>query len=317
MDITKKISTYGMRASAGIAIERAQRRILGPYYRRKHKSATPHTPPNSEQLLKIEHQLENIGITVRPLDICPEEFRLFKKSFPFPKPYYRPGDPLREEKLLEHFIAYKLCDLPDAISRNNTESPDTNCQYVDVAGGGTPWAQMLRQKGLNAFAIDLNIIPAYKNVDYYRRMDAKATNFTDSSVSAMSLQCAYEMFMGDDDVLFIDECARILKEGGTVAIVPLYMNTTYGGFSSPDHYGKGHADDGAQEWIRQDLWGIPFAREYDPKKLKERVIDRAQRQGLHCVMYALRNKKAFGNGIYCYFVLALTKPVPAKGTTNA
>jgi len=65
------------------------------------------------------------------------------------------------------------------------------------------------------------------------------------------------------------------------------------------------------------MWGIPFGREYDAKALKERVIDRAEAQGLKCDVYALRNKKAFGKGVYCYFVLEITKDLSIKGTESA
>lgn len=310
--ILRKVFEYGLRASAGIAIRRAKRRLLGPYYRRKHRKAPPHRPPNSEHLREIEQRLQDTGISVRSLDVSPEEFQAFKKQFPFPERYFASSDALREEKLLEHFIAYKLCDLESAIHQKNAGTVNVGFRYVDVAGGGSRWAEMLREKGLQAFAIDLKIAPVYKNVDYYRQLDAKATDFADSSVSAMSLQCAYEMFIRDDDVLLIDEINRVLKPGGKVVVVPLYMNTTYGGFSSPDYYGRGYADPGAEEWIRQDLWEIPFAREYDVKRLNERVIDRAERQGLKCVVYALRDKKAFGEGIYLHFVLEITKDSPAE-----
>ena len=300
MKIIKKILRYGFLGCAGIVYARVRRRVLGPYYRRKHKFATVHNPPDSRQLQEIERRIiEEVAIPVRTLDISPKEFNTFKEEFLFPEVYSRSGG-LREEKLLEHFIAYKLCGLQDAGYRND-------CVYIDVAGGGAPWAEMLRQKGVNAFAIDLNIHPGYRKVDYYRQMDAKNTSFADSSVSVMSLQCAYEMFLRNDDILFIDESNRILKPGGKVIIVPLYMNTMHGGFSSPDYYGKGYADREANEWIRPEMWGIPFAREYDAPALKERIVERVKRQGMECVVHVLRNKELFGKGIYCHFVLEVSK----------
>lgn len=306
MSIPEKVLTYGVSASIRIVYGRARRRVLVHYYRNKHKLAPLHIPPNSTQLQEIERRMiEEVGVPVRTLDISPKEFSAFKEEFPFPEVYSRSGG-LREEKLLEHFIAYKLCGLQNAAYRDD-------CAYIDVAGGGAPWAKMLRQKGVNAFAIDLKVHPAYKRLDYYRQMDAKNTTFADSSVSAMSLQCAYEMFLRNDDILFVDESNRILKPGGKVIVVPLYMNTTHGGFSSPDYYGKGYADKGANEWIRPEMWGIPFAREYDAPALKERIVERAKRQGMECVVHVLRNKEQFGKGVYCHFVLEIGKGIGGNG----
>ncbi|WP_425482769.1 hypothetical protein [Caldichromatium japonicum] len=75
-----------------------------------------------------------------------------------------------------------------------------------------------------------------------------------------SLHCAFEMFAGDDDVLFVQEAARLLVPGGRVVILPLYMYTHYCAYSTPEYWGRGHSDPAAVEYVRMDTWGVLSSR---------------------------------------------------------
>ena len=117
--------------------------------------------------------------------------------------------------------------------------------YVDVAAAGSPWAQALRErKNINAYAIDLcEIGKAYRHLDITTewRMPPPPP-LPMAPFQAASLHCAYEMFMGQDDTKLINELARILKPGGKVVILPLYMHTHYCACSTPEYFGKGYSD---------------------------------------------------------------------------
>ena len=52
------------------------------------------------------------------------------------------------EKLLEHFVAWKLLKLGESF----------HTPYVDVAACSSPWATLLRDKGIDAFAVDLTLL---------------------------------------------------------------------------------------------------------------------------------------------------------------
>ena len=120
------------------------------------------------------------------------------------------------------------------------------------------------------------------------------------------MHCAYEMFTGDDDKGLLNEMARILKPGGKVVIVPLYMHTHYCSYSTPEYYGKGYSCQ-AKEYVRVDCFGVPSSRKYDAKQLKERVLDRIQSLGMRYKLLVLRNKAEVGTGIYCHFILEVYK----------
>ncbi len=305
-DVLRKIARYGLVASAGLAHRRARRFLTAPYYLHKHRLAEPYCEPADSEVAEIEESLRATGNSVRPLVISPQDFERFKKSFPFPATYFTSNSALRNEKLLEHFIASQMCGLRNALP-DHAQARTKDFLYIDVAGCGSPWVRVLNAKGINAIAIDLKIPPIHRRLKTYRKMDATKTTFGSESVDCMSLQCAYEVFLGNDDSLLVDEVARLLKPGGKGIVVPLYMHTHYCGYSSPEYYGKGWADSGATAYLRPSSWGIPFSRKYDVERLNERVVSRAEERGMHCTIHVLRNKQELGQGVYCHFVLEMTK----------
>jgi SAM-dependent methyltransferase len=236
-----------------------------------------------------------------PLDLSPAAFAEFRRAFPFPERYYGgPGSTVWNEKVFEHFVAYSLCGL-GAFDRDRDV-------YVDIAAGGSPWAVLLRRNGYKAYAVDLSIRDAFRGYYYYLTADATRMPFPESSIRAMSLQCAFEMFVGDSDTRLIDECARILAPGGSVVVVPLYLHTHFCGYSSPEYYGRrGFADEGAELYICRKYSDIPFSRKYDTEQLQRRVLSRASRRGLRWQVYELADSEDYGPGIYCHYVLRISK----------
>lgn len=281
-----------------------RRHILRPALRQFHRLRSYGAPeyhgPDATQMDAIATGFQNLDIPVQALRVPPDSFREFQKRLRFPPDYHGGvNGGVYEEKLLEHYLAYELNGLA------KFESADI---YVDVAACTSPWARMLRESGIQAWAIDLQVSPSFAELDYYQQQDATRTSFASASVRGMSLQCAFEMFCGDDDWRFIDECARILAPGGICVISPLYMHTHYCGYSTPEYFGRGHADPGAREYIRHGFTGVPFSRKYDPATLASRILKRADAAGLQHTLYRLVEQETLGKGIYCEFVLRLDKP---------
>jgi hypothetical protein len=256
--------------------------------------------PNEQELQEIEMQLLRLGIRVEDFYIDPMAFDAFQRENHFPADYHGGRDGgVWEEKLLEHFISAEL------LSLNRFNSNDI---YVDIAAGSSPWVHHLRnQLGLNAYAIDLNIDKKFQEFSYYRKENAAALNFPDASIRAASLHCAYEMFLGQDDIDFIKEISRVLVPGGKVIIIPLYMHTHYCSYSTPEFWGKGCSDLGAKEYVKMECYGVPSSRKYDAEYLQRRVLGPAAQVGLSFRLLALRNKAQLGQGIYCHFILELTR----------
>lgn len=255
--------------------------------------------PSAEELIQIEHRLLALDVPVLDLSVSLDEFEAFIKQAGFPVDYHGGANtPIYREKLLEHFVAWKLLAGDDERS-----SP-----YVDVAAGESPWVKMLRERGVNAYAVDLSIPGKHAHLEYYRQEDATNSTFEDESVGSASLQCAYEMFAGDHDIELLKEFGRILKPGGRVVISPLYMHTHACYYQTPEWYGKYDGDSGAVAYVRRDCWDIPASRKYSPETFRKRVWEAAFRYGLTPSLHILRNKKEVGSEMYLHFVLVIEKP---------
>lgn len=303
MGLIDSLRDDGLRKTFGKGLLRAWQAsgMMEAYYRRKFAGADVYHNPSEPELASIERALAEHGVAVQDLVIDPRAFTEFKKKIAFPANYHGgAAGGVWDEKILEHFIAYELARLDDL-------GPDD--VYVDVAACASPWARLLReQRRLQAYAIDLTVASPFRGLPYYHAENATRTSFADASVLAMSLQCAYEMFEGDDDVGLLREAARILSAGGRLVISPLYMHTHYCSYSTPDYWGTGRSDPLAKEYLRLDFLGVPSSRKYDAGKLRERVLDPLERFGLAYNLHALRNKAELGAGIYCHFVLEVRKP---------
>lgn len=293
------IRKHGLKNSASIALKRLMAGVTFRYDRWRLRKAPEFNNPTPSELSQIEKALLELGFKVHDHNPPPTEFKRWQSEKWFPEDYHGGIDgPVWDEKLLEHWLTFKLLGLRE------------NKTYVDIAAGGSPWAKILRERlKVDAFAVDLELSPDFSGLPYYREGDATRTAWGDDSIDAASLQCAYEMFTKDDDVLLIDELARILKPGGKAVILPLYMHTHYCAYSTPDCFGKGFSDPKAKEYICWGHNGIPSSRKYDAETLKTRILSRIHAVGLDYRLLALRSKEEYGKGIYCHFILEIIKPV--------
>ena len=150
-----------------------------------------------------------MDIELHDLHLSPKDFFQFRSSFVFLEGYHGGKDsPVYDEKVFEHCIAYSLLEL-------NKYSPEDI--YVDVAASTSPWAKLLRESfHVRSFAIDLNPVPpCFSDLSYYLQEDATRTSFESESVRGASLQCAFEMFLGDSDGDLLREFSRNWCQGQT------------------------------------------------------------------------------------------------------
>ena len=300
----KVIQRYGLwgalTKAAKVLPKLAFEEIQHAYCLLKHRHVRQFQDPTPDELLTIERDLKSQKVHVSDVRVDIVDFGVFKDLIPFPDDYHGGiHGGVWDEKILEHYIAYKLLALED-FSKEDI--------YIDVAAGSSPWAKLLRDKlRIQAFALDRELSEQYKNLHYYKFEDATSTSFKDSSVKGMSLHCAFEMFKGDDDLNLIREMGRVLQPRGKALIVPLYLHTDYCSFSSPKYWGKGYSDQKAIECIRWDMRAIPSARFYDAAKLQERILQNVKGMGMNYRVYALRNKMDISPSVYCHFILEITK----------
>jgi SAM-dependent methyltransferase len=283
---------------AGVA-RAVARRALAPLHHLRTAGAPRYRAPDARQLAEIEARLSALGVPAADYLAGTDAFDAFRARFPFPAHYHGgPEAGVYTEKVLEHFVAWDLLALGVRAER---------WPYVDIAGASSPWARLLRERGMEAFAIDLAPDPSLAALPYVLRGDATASPFGRASIGSASLQCAYEMFAGDADTRLLTELARVLRPGGRAVICPLYMHTEACYYQSPEHYGRALGDAGARRYLRPEAWNVAVSRKYSPQTLLERVWRPAETAGLVPQLHVLRNAEAFGPGIYLHFILTLDR----------
>ncbi|MFC2062010.1 hypothetical protein ACFLUV_05810, partial [Elusimicrobiota bacterium] len=177
---------------------------------------------------------------------------------------------------------------------------------VDIAAAGSPWADILEDRGNKAYRLDMVYQKGVNGVNI--GADAGNTNLPGDFADVLSAQCAYECFIGDSDIRFVKEASRILKTNGRLGIVPLYIDNTYYVATSPYcNQGEVNIEDEAVRVWRDDNSIIPFSRHYSPEAFKSRIYlnipDNLKAEVLFFKNLPEVIKYYKGQKIYCYFML--------------
>lgn len=197
------------------------------------------------------------------------------------------------EKSLEHYLAAKLLDL----QRDDL--------YVDVASSNSPASQIYqrlygcksyKQDMMFADGIDKNVIGG----------DASRMPVEEGFASKMALHCSFEHFENDSDMRFVKEANRVLRKGGKLCILPLYLFNRYAVQTDPAILPK----DGVQFESDAILycarsWGQRHGRFYDVPHLISRIRDNLDE--LKLTIYMVQNEKQIDLSCYLKFAALFEK----------
>lgn len=250
---------------------------------------------HADQQQDIITRLETLGFSIEPYHVNVEGYREYLRKADYAKwGYYQ--DELAynfPEKSLEHFVAAEMLDLQHGetyIDIGNDGCPTP--EIYESIYGIMPWKQdLIYRAGLHG-----NVIGG----------DAASMPVEDAFADKMSLHCTFEHFESDCDSRFIVECERVLKPGGKVCILPLYLNTEY-------------AIQTDLNCVRPDE--LPFEKEavhycqfgynnrhgrfYDPDMLGTRV--RNHLGGLGLKLFHVMNTHEVDPGCYLKFIALIEK----------
>ena len=262
--------------------------------RQSHMERTLNPLENLEYFSGLKERLIVSGVPVREVEIDREAFDHWRRSVPEIASFYRPGGDVFIEKCLEHYLVFKYLSL---------SAGDT---YIDVAAARSPWAALLNRNRIRAYRLDMAYEKGVHGMDI--GADADDTGLPDEFCTGLSLQCAFECFMGDSDVGFIREASRILVPGGRYAIAPLYLETEFFNTTSPlIDQDQVIIDRGARRVWRDDAYVEPFSRMYSPEVFKTRIYSRVPSNTRVEVLYFKNLEEIVnyyqGQRIYCFFML--------------
>jgi len=210
-------------------------------------------------------------------------------------PNYYGGDTSSEffNKSLQHYLAAKLLNL----SQEDV--------YGDIACAASPAADIYQKiYGCKVYRQDLgapegihgNLIGG----------DAGNMPVEDEFFTKMGLHCSFEHFERDSDMNFIKESSRVLKKGGKLCIIPLYLFNRYAMLSNPAFIVKSNTsiEEDAILYCQKRL-GQGYARFYDVLHLTTRV--RNNLNGLKLTIYVIQNGKDVDPSCWVRFVALFEK----------
>jgi SAM-dependent methyltransferase len=218
-------------------------------------------PDPVPHLNEISARLQSVGIPYQELTLSTPRFAeyFWRAEYALRYPdYYRGNLP---EKSLEHFIAMELLQ------------PNADAVFVDLASEGSPLPEIVtRIHHCKAYAQDI-MYPAGINEDRIGG-DACAMPVPDGMATAACLTCSLEHFEGDADTRLFRELARVLRPGGRVVVVPLYMYIEPVIITDPTYSATLDIpfDSEATLYCAQG-WKNRHGRFYSPESLYSRVIE--------------------------------------------
>jgi hypothetical protein len=218
-----------------------------------------------------------IGRPIIPVRIDKEDFAHFKNL------YNDPRDMIDNEKLLEYYISYRWLDF---------NSEDT---YIDVAAQDCPFAFFIRDHfNCKVYRQDLYYLSKGVHGEDIGG-DASRIPLPRNSVSKISLHNSLEHFEGKSDIKFFRKAQSLLRRGGKMIVVPLFIGEEY-----TIETDAGWVDEAGEK----HLWGegARFARWYDLIQFKSRILNNSKK--LQVNVYQLENAAEIDPKCYAeYFAI--------------
>ena len=241
---------------------------------------------------RICSDFEALGVRVVPYTINIDGFNDWLDRVQFPSRYIDIFGEVFVEKALEYYVGASLLEM---------KSDDI---FIDIAAALSPWYEMAeRVYGCQAHALDL----LFPSGVHGKKIGADATQMplSDEFATKIALHCAYEMFEGDADIRLLSEAHRVLKDGGKMVILPLYMDEFFYALSSP-HADRRGLDYGRAERVWwDDIWRDRFARFYSVDAFYERIV--ANISGFTLQIYYIENEKDLSPNCYLKFAALFEK----------
>jgi SAM-dependent methyltransferase len=251
-----------------------------------------HPPLMSDAILA---DMLGLGVEMRTYTVDVAAFRQHVARVGYPAAYAA-GDlddgGNREEKLLEYFVSLDLL------------KPRDDEVIVDVASEWSIFAEVTRQlTGATVYQQDLIYPPGVRGY----RIGGSAENMPmpDGFADKLVLHNAYEHFEGTADSGFIREAWRVLKHGGVLCILPLFMSERFSAISDPLVDRRGVTWDQGAEVLEIPWWHNRFGRLYDAEHLRQRVLDPGRQ--FRQVIYHVTNAREVHPAICLHFALVMCK----------
>jgi SAM-dependent methyltransferase len=252
-----------------------------------------HPPMYSEAILG---SLTGLGVEVTSYPVDVHAFRQHVIECGYPRNYAAgPMDEggMREQKLLEYFVSLDLL---------NARRGDV---VIDIASEWSIFPDVLADlSGAEVYRQDLIYPPGIEG----HRIGGSASSMPvpDGFADRLVLHNAFEHFEGSADVDFIRESWRVLKPGGILCILPLFLSEDHVILTDPLVDRRGVLWDEGARVVQLPWWHNRFGRFYDAEALRSRVLEPGAR--FRTTIYRIPNVREVHPRAYLHFALVMRKP---------
>ncbi|MBN1564050.1 MAG: methyltransferase domain-containing protein [Anaerolineae bacterium] len=238
----------------------------------------------------------SLGVPLKEHQTDVQGFREHVKKWKYPRCYA--GGPIdaggwRDQKLIEYYVSLELMDI---------QPSDV---IIDVASEWSVFPNVVNQMtGAKVYRQDL-IYPPGIHGDHIGG-SAADMQIPDEFADKLVLHNAFEHFEGNADSGFIREAYRVLKPGGVLCLLPLFLTTEHCILTDPLISRPGIVWDEGARVVQMPWWNNRFGRFYDLDALQRRVLSPGE--GFNTTIYYVSNIQDVHRGVYLYFVLLMEKP---------
>ena len=230
----------------------------------------------------------DIGIPVEEWPVDADDYRRYVERAGYLKRHAKYYASNRAEKTFEHYVVCQLAQFT------------AGSVFVDIAAENSPLADIVeRLTGAKTYRQDIMFKPGIRGRDIGG--DACAMPVADGFASSAALTCSLEHFEGDGDMRLFNELARVLRPGGRVITVPLYLFPEAAVHTDPTYSIAADVpfDRDAVVYCVED-WKNRHARFYSPKTLAERLLSN---KAFNFRVLHLTGTEQIGPEVYLLFAL--------------
>lgn len=246
----------------------------------------------------IVASVEALDVELKPYNVDAGAFRAHVAACGYPRNYaagpVEEGG-VREKKLLEYFVSLDLLAV---------QATDV---VIDVASEWSIFPEVLRQlTGATVYRQDLIYPPGING--HRIGGSAAAMPIAGEFADKLVLHNAFEHFEGTADTDFIIEAWRVLKPGGKICILPLFMADRHTILTDPLVDCRGTVWDEEARVVEIPWCHHRFGRFYDSHSLQHRVLAPARYAGFNATIYHLLNVRQVVPQSRMHFALVMHKP---------
>jgi SAM-dependent methyltransferase len=242
----------------------------------------------------MSQRLIDLGLGPIPLTVDPSDYWRFREIAGYERLSVQYPAASVIEKTFEHYLVFGLL------------APRPGDVLVDIASQVSPLPQVAATLfGCRSYAQDIMYAPGVRGRNIGG--DAAAMPVRDGFISKACLTCSFEHFEGDADTRLIRELARVIRPGGRVVIVPLYLFPHHAAVTDPTWSTAADVpfDRSAVVYCAEDFL-VRHSRQYSPDELLARVIEPA-REAFDVQIHQITNPTAVDQSIYARWVLTLDR----------